>query len=313
MFALLLAFIADLFIGDPVYPYHPARLMGRGIEWGESFLRKTLRDERLGGTLLALCFPAFVFCLVWSFIFILTKIHFVLGWVAACFGIYSSISVHDLRKEAVRIYKDLKENNLEAARQDVARIVGRETAHLNEGEIARACIESVAENSVDGIVAPLFYAALGGAPLALAYKAVNTLDSMIGHNNERYRIFGFFAAKQDDLINWLPARLSYGLIGLASVFVTPPRAKEAFQVGWPYAMTPSYGNSPIPEATFAGALGVRLGGENLYHGKIMQTPLLGTPLEPLRAETIPKALGLMMAMAWTTLFFCLMISGIHHL
>ncbi len=306
MLALLLAFVVDLFIGDPVYPYHPARLMGCGIEWGESFLRKTIQNERLAGTLLALCFPVLVFFLVWSFILILTKIHFVLGWIANCFGIYSSISVHDLRKEAVRIYKDLKENNLEAARQDVARIVGRETSHLNEGEIARACIESVAENSVDGIVAPLFYATLGGAPLALAYKAVNTLDSMIGHNNERYRYFGFFAAKQDDFINWLPARLSFGLISLASIFVTP-RTSEAFKTGWPYAMTPSYGNSPIPEATFAGALGIRLGGENLYHGKIMQTPFLGMPLEPLESETIPKALDLMMALAWTTLFFCLMI------
>ena len=306
MLALLFAFLADILIGDPVYPYHPVRLMGKAIEWTESFLRRTIQNEKLAGTLLALSFPLTVWVLVGGIIFVLMKIHFVLGWLANCLGIYSSISIHDLRQEGMRIYRDLKEGDLLKARSNVARIVGRDTTNLSEDEVIRATIESIAENSVDGIIAPMFFAALGGAPLALAYKAVNTLDSMIGYKNEQYLRFGAFAAEQDNIVNWIPARLGYFLIGLASFFVTP-RGKEAFEVGLSYAMNQSYSNSPIPEATFAGALGVRLGGQNLYQGKIVQTPYLGLSIKPFHRETVLECLRLMIATAWMTLFLCLMI------
>ena len=192
---LLVAFLADLCVGDPVYWYHPARIMGKIIEQGEKFLRRYIYAEKLAGALLAVSFPILVFCFMWGLLFWVGKINFILAQIINILGIYTSISIHDLKKEAKQIFLDLGNKNLDKARSDLARIVGRDTAHLDEQEIVRATVETVAESTVDGIVAPLFYAALGGAPLALAYKAINTLDSMIGHMNERYRDFGFVAAE----------------------------------------------------------------------------------------------------------------------
>lgn len=307
MLILTAAFLADLWIGDPPYPWHPVRLMGKAIEWGEFLLRRLVSNPYWAGALLALGIPALVFLGVQGILLILGAIHPVLGGLAALFGVYSSISVRDLYQEAQKIYGHLKAGDLEAARRNLARIVGRETAHLDEAEITRACVESVAENSVDGIVAPLFFAAIGGAPLALAYKAVNTLDSMIGHKTERYREFGFWAARQDHWVNWIPARLAYLLIWLACFF-TGLRDEAAFRTGKPYALMPAIGNSPIPEAAFAGALSVRLGGENLYHGKTVRAPFVGEPVRPLQKEVIDDSLRLLMAESWLTLGMSLILS-----
>lgn len=306
---LFAAFVADLVFGDPIYPYHPVRLMGKAIERGEVWLRARIPDARIAGAVLAVGLPIFVFTAASMLLIFLSAIHPGLAALAAIFGIYSSLSIHDLRKEAERIYASLKNGDLQAARENTARIVGRETAALDEAEITRACVESIAENSVDGIVAPLFFAALGGAPLALAYKAVNTLDSMIGHKNERYFHFGFWAARQDHWINWIPARLAYGLIGLAVFFVNG-RMKEAFEAGKPYVSNPACGNSPIPEAAFAGALGIQLGGENHYQGRVVHAPLVGKALRPLTKEVIPDSLKLMMAEAWWALGACLLIAAV---
>jgi len=302
---LVLAFLADLCFGDPQYTFHPVRMMGRIIEQGEIFLRRCIPYEKLAGALLALTFPFTVFLFVWFLLFWAGKINYLLAQVINIFGIYTAISIHDLKKEADKIFEDLNSKNLEKARKDLAGIVGRDTNNLDEKEIVRATVETVAESTVDGVIAPLFYAAIGGAPLALAYKAVNTLDSMIGHLNERYRDFGFIAAKQDGLANWIPARLSYVIIACAAFFTG--RMKQAFFIGWKDGIKLGE-NSSIPEATFAGALDVRLGGHNSYGGKVVEKPFLGTFNRPLDNILILESIKLMLSVSWLTLLFCLIMN-----
>lgn len=294
--ALVVAFLLDLKFGDPVYALHPVRLMGRAVAAGENFFRRVIANEKIGGALLAFGLPFAVFFIVSA----LGRIHPVLTWIVEVFGIYTALSIHDLRKEALRIYASLGQSDLNQARQNLSRIVGRDTETLDKPEVVRATVETVAESTLDGIVSPLFYAAIGGAPLALAYKMVNTLDSMIGHQNTRYQNFGFFAAKQDEIWNWIPARLSYYIAALAAFFTTG-RMQEALFTGWQDGVSAPHGNGAIPEAAFAGALGVKLGGTNTYQGRIVEKPFLGYAKKSLERDDILKSIRLMLASAWITL------------
>jgi len=167
-------------------------------------------------------------------------------------------------------------------------------------------VETVAESTVDGIVSPLFYAALGGAPLALAYKAVNTLDSMVGHRNERYKEFGYFAAKIDDMVNWLPSRLSYSFICMATL-LTRLNPKSAIIAG-AKELKVMNSISNLPEATFAGALQIRLGGTNVYQGRVDNKDFLGKEIKTFEPQLILDSVRLMLSSAWVTLVFCLMIN-----
>ena len=301
---LAIAFVLDLVFGDPVYPFHPIRLMGKAIERGETYVRRLGMSDRWAGGGLAILFPLFVFLVVWLLIFMLAKVHMGFAWAASIFGIYSSISVGDLKKEGLRIYKDVQAGDIKKARQDLAGIVGRDTQALDQKGILRGAIETVAESTVDGIVAPLIYAALGGAPLALTYKAVNTLDSMIGRRNDRYRTFGYVAAKQDDWWNWFPARCSYWIIGFASL-LAKHRAKEALRIGWQDGMAAHRGNSDIPESAFAGALGLELGGASTYEGCTVEKPILGSSEKDICPDDLVKSLHLMIVSAWSSLLLVL--------
>ncbi len=303
--SLILAFLADLCFGDPQYWFHPVRIMGRTIENAETFLRRHISAQRLAGALLAIIFPLLVFGAVWLVLFWAGKINFILAQVINVLGIYTALSVHDLKKEGDQIFQDLENHNLDKARSDLARIVGRDTQYLDEQEIVRATVETIAESTVDGIIAPLLYAALGGAPLALAYKAVNTLDSMIGHMNDHYRDFGFVAAMQDHWINWIPARLAYIVTVIASVLIKS-RPAGAWAIGWRHGMLCKE-NSSVPEATFAGALGIRLGGCNMYQSRAVQKPFLGMPHRPLDRGVILESIQLMVTSSWVTLLICLVI------
>lgn len=302
MTALLAAFLLDLKLGDPFYRFHPVRVMGRIIEKGESFLRALITSEKTAGAVLAFFLPVAAAGLVWGILQLLYRVYPALAWAANVYGIYSSVSVHDLRKEALIVHQNLEAGDLPEARKSLARIVGRDTAGLDEKETVRAAVETVAESTLDGVVAPLFYAALGGAPLALAYKAVNTLDSMIGHMNERYRDFGYFAAKQDEFWNLLPALLSHYVSSAAAVFTTG-RGKQAFAAGWRDGVTARNGNGAMPEAAFAGALGLRLGGVNYYEGREVRRPFLGAEEaeKDFDREDIPKSCRLMLAASWVSL------------
>lgn len=303
---LVLAFLLDFWLGDPVYAWHPVRLMGKAIESGETFWRRVIRHEKLAGAILAFALPVFVFLGVSWAVEWFSKIHFLAGFSVQVFGIYSAISVKDLHGEGLRVYQSLKKGELGQARKDLSRIVGRDTDSLSEKDVVRGSVETIAESTMDGIVAPLFYAALGGAPLALAYKAVNTLDSMIGHRSNRYLNFGFAAAKQDEMWNWIPARISYVASALAAI-VTNSRKWNAWAVGWRYGAQAPYGNSAVPEATFAGALGLELGGRSTYQGRIVDHPLLGIACKSFDVEDIQKALKLMGIASWITLVLSVLI------
>lgn len=299
MLKIILAFVIDFFVGDPAYPLHPARLMGRAITWGEDYLRAKVEDERQAGAILAVAIPAAVFLITYVIIEGLKSIHPAFSFAAGVFGIYSAISVRDLYREGEAVLHQVQRGDLPAGRTQVARIVGRDTENLDEKEVLRAAVEAVSESTVDGIIAPLFFAALGGAPLALAYKAVNTLDSMIGHQNERYKDFGFVAAKMDEVWNWVPARLSFFLTCAAAYF-KEKRHKEAWQAGLPHVLT-IRGNSAVPEASFAGALGVQLGGPSSYQGRVVDKPFLGTPERELNTVTLHRCLDLMLLVSWFAL------------
>ncbi|OGW84956.1 MAG: cobalamin biosynthesis protein CobD [Omnitrophica bacterium RIFCSPHIGHO2_02_FULL_46_11] len=301
-----LAFLLDLWLGDPIYAFHPVRMMGHAIEHGEGFLRGIITHEKMAGAILSICIPTAVFLLAWSFILWLGSIHFFLVWAAQIFGIYSALSIHDLRKEGLNISQALKKNDLCQARKNLSRIVGRDTETLDQKEILRASIETIAESTVDGIIAPLFYAVIGGAPLALAYKAVNTLDSMIGHLNERYRDFGFFAAKQDELWNWIPARLSYFAIVLASFFAGG-QTQQALRTGWQDGVMAGHGNSAIPEAAFAGALGLQLGGPSVYEGRFVEKPFLGSYTKNFDGGDLLGSIRLMLVASWISLLGMLLL------
>lgn len=309
MLEILIAFILDLILGDPPYEGHPVRLLGRSIQKTESWLRTHVGGGRLSGLMLALFIPAAAFLAVWFLCGLADQIHPFLKSLLTIYFIYSAIAVNDLAAEARKIYSCLVNKRLDKARENLSRIVGRDTKDLDEAEVIRGTVETVAESFVDGILSPLFFAALGGAPLAMAYKAVNTLDSMVGRKTPAYREFGTASAKLDEIANWIPARISWLLIGVGALFVNG-RNMEAWRIGFEAGAARLFPNSVVPEAAFAGALGVELGGTNYYDGQKVETPRLGYPMRTLEREDVCRAYRLMKASAWTALVFSLLLSSI---
>jgi adenosylcobinamide-phosphate synthase len=236
----------------------------------------------------------------WCLAFILLKaaqaFSPLIGALIEIMMVYFCLATCSLYDAAQDVGKALRRKDLASARRCVAMIVGRETDRLDEEGVRRATVETVAENLVDGIVAPLFYAVIGGGPLAMAYKMVNTLDSMIGYKNERYRDFGKAAARFDDLANWLPARLTVPLVALAAAFLNG-RWRSAFALAWRDGQKHTSPNAGLSEAAFAGVLAVRLGGPNRYHGVMVAKPWIGSAFGPVRAGDIARACDLMLLTA----------------
>ena len=230
--------------------------------------------------------------MVWTIINWAGKVNPWLQFGLSSFFIFTALSTKSLGIEAKKVYRALKKKNLFLARRRVGAIVGRDTKNLNEEEIIRAGIESVAENSVDGVISPLFYAFLGGAPLVLAYKAVNTLDSMIGYKNKRYLDFGWFAAKLDDVANWIPARIG-GLLIPSVNFLLGKGFRQAWRVVHRDGNKSPSPNAGIPQAAFAGALSIQFGGCNFYDEERAEKPLIGKNLKKKEPEDILQAVSLM--------------------
>ena len=295
-FELLTAYALDLVLGDPPSWPHPVRWLGRLIAAGEEPLRRRLASPRLAGTVLAggcvLAAAGSAALLIW----LAGAGHPWLGWLMSVLLIYWAIAVRDLVNHAWAVYRPLQQGDLPAARQALAYIVGRETASLDEAGIIRATVETIAENTVDGIISPLFYAALGGAPLAWAFKAVSTLDSMVGYKTPRYREFGWAGAKLDDLANWLPARLS-GLFFVLGAKLTGLDGRRAWQIFCRDGRRHASPNAGWPEAAMSGALGLRLGGANVYHGTVVEKPWIGDPLREPEIADIPRAVRLLLAVS----------------
>lgn len=295
---LLLACLLDAVIGDPRWLPHPVRLMGQVIGWYELRIRsvvQTARGERAAGVLLAAGLPVVSYAVGWITIELVGALQAVVGAAATVVLAAMTVAARDLADHARAVGEALKAGSIEKAREAVAHIVGRDTAHLSEPDIVRATVETIAESTSDGVVAPLFYLTLGGAPLALAYKAVNTLDSMVGHREPRYQHLGWASARLDDVVNWLPARLTALLLVCAAWPVL--WSGRAVQRSWFLLRRDGHRhpspNSGWPEAAMAGALGVQLGGTNYYGGVQQERPRLGDPVEALALVHIDRALRLM--------------------
>ena len=278
---LLLAAGVDAVAGDPRWFPHPVRAMGTVIAWCDENVRKLCRHSyalRTCGLLLALALPLCVFGLGRG---VVTWAEGMAWWFGSLLSIalgWTTLAGRDLWDHVHEVRKRLEQNDLSGARSAVSRIVGRDTERLSEEEVVRATIETTAESTSDGMIAPLFYLVVGGAPLALAYKAVNTLDSMIGHKNEQHIDFGWASARLDDAANWIPARLSAVLILLASGLVIGGSApiRTGWHVLWRDGGRHPSPNSGWPEAAMAGSLGIQLGGINYYDGVPNERPVIGT-------------------------------------
>lgn len=288
------ALALDWLLGDPAFG-HPVRLLGLAIAGLERLARAVCHRPRalkVAGVVVAALVVAAVVLIPLYFLLWLRGRNFWLAWASEVVFIYSTVAARSLAAAGRQVFGLLAAGDLPRARKAVGYIVGRDTDRLSPSEVVRAAVETVAENTVDGVTAPLFYAFLGGAPLAMAYRAINTLDSMLGYRNERYRDFGWAAARLDDLANYLPARLTGGLLCLAA-FLLRLRAKHAWQTMRRDARRHPSPNGGYPEAAVAGALGIRLGGTNFYGGVAEKRPYLGEPLEGLAPRHILLAVRLM--------------------
>jgi adenosylcobinamide-phosphate synthase len=273
--AFIIGAVLDLILGDPRWFPHPIRGFGLLISALERLLRK-LPYERAGGCILV--------CGV--LVIVITAVALSLkfgGVIAVAYWIFTSLAVRSLDQESHKVIEALRRGDLDHARLLVGRLVGRDTNHLSEADIVRAVFETVSENMSDAIIAPLFYLVILGVPGMVAYKAVNTMDSMVGYKNDRYIRFGWAAARLDDLANYIPARLTAGLIVLGAE-ISRLRWRSAIHIILRDARLQPSPNAGYPEAALAGALGVRLGGVNHYFGRPVQKPFLGDPVEHLEAN-----------------------------
>ena len=290
--AALCGFVIDLLLGDPAWMPHPVVFMGRCISALEKLLRrifpKTPKGELAGGVILAAVLPLGTLALTGLCVWGLGLIHPALSFALQVLWCWQALAAKGLRQESENVRRALVTGTLDDARKAVSRIVGRDTAALSREGVIRAAVETVAENFSDGVVAPLFWMLLGGAPLALAYKAVNTMDSMVGYKNDRYLYFGRAAAKLDDAANWLPSRLA-ALLLVAAAPLTGQNAGRAFAIWRRDRRKHASPNSAQTESAMAGALGVRLAGPASYFGKIHQKPWIGDDTRPIEPEDITRA------------------------
>ncbi len=294
-FELSAAYMADWILGDPQRYPHPVKLIGKAIRLLENeFLRwggSPIKQRLLGG-ILAVLIVAGAGTSTWAIIRMAECIHPILSFIGNVFLAYTTLAARNLHDEVRRVTKSLERGDLSWARKEAGHLVSRDTNHLEEKEVCRALIESVSENTSDGIIAPLFYLAIGGPPLAMAYKALNTLDSMVGYPNERYRYLGWASAKADDVANVIPARMTALILILAS-FILRKNWRRAWKVTWRDGRKHASPNSGYPEAAVAGALGIQLGGMDSYFGVWKRKSFIGEPKRGIDIGKVKESLHLM--------------------
>jgi adenosylcobinamide-phosphate synthase len=300
---LAVACLLDAAVGDPRWLPHPVRWMGFLVDWYDRRVYRLLLSpakQRMAGLLLAAALPAGSYGAGVLLIWLGNSLESLWGSAIAVLLAWTTLAARDLINHVLAVQRALQSMSLAEARTAVAHIVGRDTKEMNESDIVRATVETIAESTADGIVAPLFYLVLGGAPLALAYKAISTLDSMVGHLDDRYRWFGWASARVDDMANFFPARITALLLVLSAGIVSRswPVMQQAWQILLRDGSCHPSPNSGHPEAAMAGALGVQLGGMNYYDGLPVERPCLGDPVQPLTRAHIGRALALMI---WTSL------------
>lgn len=303
---LLAAFLLDALLGDPHGWPHPVCLIGKLISALEKPARRLFRREFAAGAALALVVLAFSFGLPFLLLRLASLLH-----PALCTGLeilfsYQILAARSLRDESMRVYAPLRQGDLPLARRSLSWIVGRDTQALDASGVTRAAVETVAENTTDGVVAPLVFMAIGGAPLGFFYKAINTMDSMIGYKNEKYRHFGTFAARLDDAANFLPARLS-ALLMIAAAWLLRFDARNAWRIFRRDRNKHASPNSAQTESVCAGALHVRLAGSAVYFGRLVEKPTIGDDDRPIEPDDIRRANRLM---GLTALLAVLLAAGV---
>lgn len=310
LYLYISAFFLDLIFGDPLRWPHPVRWIGRLITVVERVLRRYATSANalyVAGFILWLVVVGSSFALCWAALHFAYQWQPTLGALLELWLAYSVLATRSLNDAALSVMLPLVSNQLPLARAKLAEIVGRDTAELDPAAVSRATIETVAENCVDGVIAPLLYLFIGGAPLAIAYKAINTLDSMVGYRHAHYRQLGFVSAKMDDAANYLPARLGWLLLAGASGCVGGG-VKSALKIGWRDRYQHASPNSAWSEAAVAGGLGIRLGGPSCYFGQWVDKPWLGEATREVQASDILTATRMMWVAASLALGLCVLAS-----
>lgn len=304
---MVIAYLLDLVIGDPYSFPHPVRFIGNLIRFTEGKIRiifKSKKQLKIGGFLLWTITVGFT-ALVTNLIMNLLCINNIFYVIIASIILYTTLSTKCLADEAKKIYEVLKTGDIEKSRKQLSYIVGRDTTSLNENEIIRATVETVAENTVDGIISPMMYGFIGGPVLAMAYKAINTLDSMVGYKNEKYGDIGFASAKIDDIANFIPARITPFFMMIAS-FILGFNSKKSIKIAMRDRKNHKSPNCAYAEGAVAGALEVQLGGTNMYFGEKVYKPTIGDKDRELEAEDILRTNKIM----YLTSFIALVIFSI---
>ncbi|MBO4365089.1 MAG: cobalamin biosynthesis protein CobD [Eggerthellaceae bacterium] len=298
--AIAIGFALDLLLGDPYTWPHPIRWIGKLIAVLEKPLRKvfpkTASGERIAGGVLVVLVVGISFACAVGLLWACALLSWWLALVVESVLCYQMLATKALRDESMKVAHALEQGTLDDARKAVSMIVGRDTQSLDHAGVAKAAIETVAENVADGVIAPLLYMAIGGAPLGVLYKAANTMDSMVGYKNDTYRHFGTIAAKLDDVLNFVPARIAGLLMCLAALLVHQD-ARGAWRIFKRDRLAHSSPNSAHTEAACAGALGVQLAGSNYYFGKLVEKPTIGDATRAVETADIARANRLMYATA----------------
>ncbi|WEG72742.1 adenosylcobinamide-phosphate synthase CbiB [Vagococcus intermedius] len=284
------AFLLDSLLGDPYTWPHPVKLIGNSIAFLDNFIQKNIKNKQVkyvAGLFLWLIIVLGTGLVTITLLKVATSIHPVIGLLVSLYLSYTTLAMKSLAFEGKKMIKVLKEGSLEEARKQVGMIVGRDTSELNKKEICQATIETIAENTNDGMIAPLFYLVIGGPVLGMMYKAVNTLDSMVGYKNKKHLEVGAVSAILDDVFSFIPARITWLLMMLLS-FILPFDGRNAVKIGWRDRYNHKSPNSAFPEAVVAGALGIQLGGTHLYHGVEVYKPTIGENLKAVDYEDIVK-------------------------
>lgn len=295
LIAWAVAWLIDFILGDPQNWPHPVRWIGNFINVMQRGVRHLCHSDhalRIGGGVMWLVVVAGTWAVAWGVLTLANMLAPWLGWLVEVWMIFTVLAGRCLAHAARDVERPLRAGDLAESRIKLSWIVGRDTSQLQPEQINRAVVETVAENTVDGIIAPLFYLLLGGAPLAMAYKAINTLDSMVGYKHEKYRAIGMVSARMDDVANFIPARLSWLLLS-AAAFLCRNDAYRALSIGWRDRYNHSSPNCAWAEAPVAGALGVRLGGPNDYFGERVEKPWIGDAQRPISVDDIPRTIRLM--------------------
>ncbi len=310
--AIIVGFILDLIFGDPHWLPHPICLIGNMISFLERNLRKLLPPGKTallcGGALMAAIVLIVSFAVPYAILYFAGQLHPWLRWSMEAFMCYQIFATKCLRDESMKVFAALQNGDLADARIKLSWIVGRDTQNLNEEEITKGAVETVAENTADGIIAPMLYMFLGGAPLAFLYKGINTMDSMVGYKNDKYLYFGRCAARLDVLANNITAKISW-LEMIHAYYYLNLNAKNAWEIFWRDRYNHLSPNSAMTESVTAGALNIQLGGDHFYFGKLVHKDTIGDDIRPVKPDDIAAANNLL----YMTAVLCLLLFSLVYL